>query len=214
MWLAIRTELAYFRPWLLGAFAIAAAVITLITLVFAVVPDGPDRATGAGLRGFFPLIAAMVVGFIAQSYFSEERRARLLLAGPLTPRQIAGVAALLPTLLYVLGLTATAALIGVEWTIAGELSAQSFQIVAGVAGMLYAVVQVVFLAQESTAARRQDRSGEAVAGWSLFVVAILLLTSTQFFLGTVEAALAQIAIGLAALVTGWKLYSARTDFTR
>lgn len=214
MWLAIKTELAYFRPWLLGAFAIAAAIITFITVIFAIVPEGPDRATEAGLRGFFPLIAAMVVGFIAQSYFSEERRARLLLTGPLTPKQIGAIAALLPALLYVLGLLAAAAIIGVEWLLAGELNAQSFQIVAGVAGMLFAVVQVVFLAQESTAARRQDRSGEAFAGWSLFVVAVLFLTSTQFILGTVEAALGQIVIGLAAMAMAWKLYSARTDFTR
>ena len=79
MFHALRAELAYFRPWILGGLGIALGVVIIMSVVFHFVgDDGPPRAIATGLCGFFPIIAGMVVGFIAQAYRTEERRARLL----------------------------------------------------------------------------------------------------------------------------------------
>lgn len=100
MWQAIRAELAYFRPWLIGGYGIAAGVIVIVSLVFyAVGEDGPPAHSAAGIRGMFVIMAPLILGFVIQALRLEERRTRLLLAGPLTPRQLAGINALLPLIL-------------------------------------------------------------------------------------------------------------------
>ena len=34
MWHALKAELAYFRPWLLGGLGLAAGVVVLVSLIF------------------------------------------------------------------------------------------------------------------------------------------------------------------------------------
>ena len=215
MWHALRTELAYFRPWLLGGLGIAAGVTILMSVVFQLVgDDGPPNVVAAGLLGFFPMVAGMVVGFIAQSYRSEERRARLLLSGPFTPRQLAGVMVLVPAILFGIGVLAAGLVIGAEALVTGNLELETLSWVSGVGGMLFAMGQMGSLAQESTAARRQRRLRAAVAGWAAFVLAILLLTVCQLNLGTMQGNLGELIVGVMVMVTSGALYAGRTDFTR
>lgn len=76
MWRALRAELAYTLPWLLGGLGIAVGVVVIVTVVFALVgEDGPPGFAAAGLRGMFLILAPMVVCFIAQTYRTEERQA-------------------------------------------------------------------------------------------------------------------------------------------
>jgi len=99
MWHALRAELAYLRVYLLSAFAIALGVAVMVDGLIVLTDDNGEQGyVLAGLPGLFMIISAMVVGFIGQGLRSEERRMRLLLAGPLTPRQLAGVMVLLPAL--------------------------------------------------------------------------------------------------------------------
>jgi hypothetical protein len=215
MWHALRAELAYFRPWLLGGLGIAAGVVIIISVVFQLVgDDGPPSHVAAGLRGFFPIIAGMVVGFIAQSYRSEERRARLLLAGPLGPRQLAGVTVLLPAILFGIGVLAAGLVIGAESLVTGKLEFETLRFVSGVAGMLFAMGQMGPLAQESTAAHRQRRPRAAIAGWAAFVMAIILLAVCQPFLGSIQGNLGQVIVAVVCMVAAATLYTGRTDFTR
>lgn len=221
MWHALRAELAYFRPWLLGGLGIAAGVIVMIQTVFFLVgEDGPPDSAAAFLRGFFPVIAGMVVGFIAQSLRCEERRARLFLAGPLTPRQLAGVTVLLPAMLFGIGVLASGLVFGVASLITGELDHEAIRKVSTVSGMLFVIVQIGPLAQESSAARRQQRTRAAIAGWGGFVLAILLLTAVQLNVGSTYRALGRFdvaemtAIAVMAMVATVVLHRGRTDFTR
>jgi len=93
VWHALRAELAYSRPFLLGGLGIAAGVVVILSVVFlAVGDDGPPSHSAAGIRGMFLIMAPMIVGFIAQTFRSEERRARLLLSGPLIVAVMAMVA--------------------------------------------------------------------------------------------------------------------------
>lgn len=214
MWHAIRTELAYFRPWLLGALGIAAAVTLFVSVVFQLVDDGPPLETSAVIRGFFPMIAGMVTGFIAQSYRSEERRARLLLSGPLTPRQLAWIAVLVPALLFASSAIVSGLVIGIEYLITRRLDSETLRAVSGIGAMFFAIGQTGPLAQESTAARRQRRSRAMVSGWSVFLVAIAVLTGCQFFLGTIYGNLTVVIVGLIVMTSSMALYRSRTDFTR
>ena len=77
MWRALKTELIYSWPWMLGGLGIAAFVSILLSLLvrFLEEGDGPPMFVIA----MFPIIAGMVVAFITQGYRAEERRARLLL---------------------------------------------------------------------------------------------------------------------------------------
>ena len=160
------------------------------------------------------VVAAMVVGFITQGFRSEERRPRLLLAGPLTPRQLAGVMVLLPTTLIGLGLIAAALSISVVSLLLGRLQPESLRIVAGVTGQFFAIVQLGPLAQESTAARRQRRNGPAFAGWVVFASSILVLVACQFFLHSAIGQLTQVLVGVTAMAVSARLCVGRTDFTR
>ena len=68
MWHALRAELAYFRPWLLGALGIAVAVSTLVSVLIQIDGDAPDFAT-VGIRSMFLIMAPMIVGFIVLALF-------------------------------------------------------------------------------------------------------------------------------------------------
>ncbi len=212
MWHALRAELVYFRPWLLGGLGIAAGVVVILSVLtrFLAESDGPPSF----LAVMFPVIAGMVVAFIAQSYRVEERRARLLLAGPLRPRQLAWIKVLLPTCFVGLSMLAAPLMIGLGALIAGKLEPADLPAAGGFAVQFWAYAQLGPLAQESTAARRQRRNLASVGGWALFVSLILVLAATQFFLNTIEGQLAQAAAIVAAMVVGAWLYQGRTDFTR
>ena len=220
MWHALRAELAYSRPWLLGGLGLAAGVVIIVSVVFlAVGDDGPPSHAAAGIRGMFLIMAPMVVGFIAQAYRSEERRARLLLAGPLTPRQIAGAAVLLPVILFGIGVLGAGLVIGAGSLVTGKLELETLNIVGFVGGQMFAYVQMGLLAQEATAARGQRRLRAAAAGWAGFVLAVLLLAAlylalAQEFLSWIHLILGHLIVAVAAMVASVALYAGRNDFTR
>jgi len=212
MWHALRAELVYFRPWLLGGLGIAAGVGALLMGIIWFVPDADG--TPSFLPEMFLIIAGMVVSFIAQSYRWEERRARLLLAGPLTPRQLAGVTVLLPACLV--GLAALAALVkfALFALVTGQLELANLGFIGAFTGEFLGYAQMGPLAQEATAARRQGRGRAAVLGWTVFVGAVLVLGATMVFRNAIQGYLGQLMVVVTAMaVTVW-LYEGRTDFTR
>jgi hypothetical protein len=212
MWRALKAELVYFRPWLLGGLGIAAGISVLMHVIKWYVGDGE------GMPGFltnmFLFIGAMVVAFIAQTYRSEERRARLLLAGPMTPRQLAGVLVLLPACLVGIGVLLTALKIGLETLITGGLEFADVRMTASFAGEFWAYAQLGPLAQESSAARRQGRGGAGLFGWAVFATAILLLAASMLFRGSIQGFVGQLMVVVASLAVAATLYEGRTDFTR
>jgi hypothetical protein len=212
MWRALKAELAYFWIWLLGGLGIAAFVVILLSVLvrFLEEGDGPP----AFVIAMFPIIAGMVVSFVAQGYRVEERRARLLMAGPLTPRQLAWVTVLLPVFFVGIGVLAVAPMIGLGTLITGKFEPSALPVVAGFAGQFWAYAQLGPLAQESTAARRQQRSSATIAGWTVFVAAILVLAASQFFMHSIYGHIGVATAALAALVGAAVLYQRRTDFTR
>lgn len=209
---ALRTELAYFRVWLLGALGIAAFVVVLLSLLVRFLKDGDGPPTF--VAAMFPLLAGMVVSFIAQSYRVEERRARLLLAGPLTPRQLGGVTVLLPVCFAGLCALAEVPMIALASLIAGKFEPTSLFMVAGFGLQFLAYAQLGPLAQESTAARRQRRNTAAIAGWGVFAGAIPVLTAAQFFLHSLVGQLGVVAVVFVTAAVALRLYEGRTDFTR
>jgi hypothetical protein len=212
MWRALKAELVYFLPWLLGGLGIAAFVVVVLSVLvrFLEEGDGPPMFVVT----MFPFIAGMVVAFVAQGYRSEERRARMLLAGPLTPRQLAGVTVLLPVCFIALGALAAAPMIWLATLITGKFQASDLRIAAGFAGQFWAYAQLGPLAQESTAARRQRRSGAAITGWGMFVIAILVLAASQFVMHLMIGHLGVVVAIIAAMAVAAALYVGRTDFTR
>ena len=212
MWRALKAELVYFWPWLLGGLGIAASVVVLLSVLVRFLEEGDGPPTF--VIAMFPIIAGMVVSFIAQSYRVEERRARLLLSGPLTPRQLAGVTVFLPVCFVGLGVLAAVPLIGLATLITGKFELSALPVVAGFAGQFWAYAQLGPLAQESTAARRQQRSTAAIAGWAVFVVAILVLAASQFFMHSIYGHLGVAMAAAAAMGVAAALYQYRTDFTR
>lgn len=222
MWHALRAELAYFRPWLLGGLGMAAGVVVLVSVIFfAVGAGGPPSHAAAGIRGMFLIMAPMVVCFIAQAYRSEERRARLLLAGPLTPRQIAGAMVLLPAVLFGIGVVATGLVMGAEALATGRLEIASLQLVGYVGGLMFMMTQMGLLAQEAVAARGQRRLRAAAAGWAGFAGAVLLFAALsvaafvfQGPLTWISLHLGNLVVAATAMVASVALYAGRTDFTR
>jgi len=212
MWRAIKVELAYFRPWLLGGLGIAAAVVVLLSVMVRFLEDG--EGPPSFVMAMFPMIAGMVVSFIAQGHRAEERRARLLLAGPVTPRQLAGVTVLLPLCFAALGVAAVVPMIGMVAVITGRFQLPALPVIAGFAAQFWAYAQLGPLAQESSAARRQQRHRAAIAGWTVFAGAILVMAASQFFMGSVRGFLGVTAASLAAMGVAAVLYQGRTDFTR
>jgi hypothetical protein len=212
MWRALRTELVYFVPWLLGGLGIAAFVVVVLSVLlrFLEEGDGPPVFVAA----MMPVIAGMVVSFIALGYRSEERRARLLLAGDLTPRKLAGVTVLLPLSFVGVGTLAAAPMIGLADLISGRLEPASLMVVIGFAGQFLAYAQLGPLAQESAAARRQGRGRAAVSGWIVFVAVILVLATSQFVQHSIAGFLGVALAVIAAMAVAARLYLGRTDFTR
>lgn len=216
MWAALRAELAYFRPYLLAAWGIAVGVAVMVNglVLLARDEEHPGLEVAVGLPGVFLVVGAMIVGFIAQGTRSEERRARLLLATPLTPRQLGAILVLLPACLLSLGVSAAGLLVAVAALVTGELEPTPLRMVVGTAAQLFAVVQMGPLAQEATAARRQRRGLAAALGWTGFVAAILIIAAAQAAGQAAFGTLAQVAVASAAMAGSASLYAARTDFTR
>ena len=223
MWHALRAELDYSRPFLLGGLALGVGVVIIVSVVFVAVGDeGPPVRVAAGLRAMFLIMAPMIVGFIAQTYRSEERRARLLLSGPITPRQIAGAMVLLPVVLLGIGVVAAALMVGLDSLFGGRFEIGRLNIAAFVGGQIFAYVQMGILAQEATAARSQQRSRATAAGWTVFVIAVLLLAtlylaSARGSLGSTTwpvMILGHLMVAAIVMVASVQLYAGRTDFTR
>lgn len=221
MWRALRIELSYSRWWLLGGLGLAVGVAGIVSLIFfAVGAQGPPHHAAAGIRGMFLMMAPLIVGFVILTYRNEERRARLLMAGPITPRQLAGAAVLLPIVLFGIGLVAAALTLGVDSLVTGRLEVESMHIVGYVGGLILMMQLMGLVAQESIAAHRQQRLRAAVTGWGGFVVAVLLLAAL-----TAAGAVAQgpmtwpmlhlgnLVVAVLAGVGALALYSHRTDFT-
>lgn len=222
MWHALRAELAYSRPWLLGGLGIAVGVVLLVSgIFFAVGDEGPPRQAAAGIRAMFLIMAPMIVGFVVQALRWEERRPRLLLAGPLTPRQVAAVTVLLSVILCAGGVFAAGLLIGVESLITGELAIETLHLAGYVGGLIFMIMQMGFLVQEAVAAIGQRRRRAAVTGWAGFVAAVLLLVALsvaafvfQGPLTWISLHLGNLIVAAAAMAAGVALYAGRTDFTR
>jgi hypothetical protein len=218
MWHALRAELAYARPYLFGGLGIAAGIVVLVSVIWYAV-GGPPPHAAAAVRGLFPILASMVVCFIVQAYRNEERRARLLLAGPLTPRQLAGVTALLPVVLSAIGIAAAGLVLGLGAILSGRLELESLHIAGFVGGQMFAYPQLVPLVQESVAARGQGRPRAAAGGWAGFVLAILALAVPYAGLAAGvltwgHLILGHLAVAVAALAASVVLYVGRTDFSR
>jgi len=220
MWRALRAELAYSRPFLLGGLGIAAGVVALVSVVFYAVGDeGPPSTVATGLRGMFFILAPMIVGFITQGTRTEERRARLLLAGPLTPKQLAMAAVALPVVLFGIGSLAAGLVIAAGVLIAGGPDRESLNIVIFVGGQMFTYVQLGLLAQEASAAHHQRRTSARVTGWTCFVAAIVLLTALYLLLSLelltwAHLILGHVVVAVAVMATVVSLYTGRTDFTR
>ena len=212
MWHALRAELAYFLPWLLGGLAIAVGVGGLLTAIIWFVPEAD------GVPGFLPemflIIAGMVVSFIALSYRWEERRSRLLLSGPLTPRQLAGIVVLLPVCLV--GLAALAALLkfGLFALVTGNFDLANLGFIGAFTGEFLAYALMGPLVQEATAARRQQRGRAAILGWAVFVGAVLVLAASTLFRNSIQGYLALLMVVVSTMSVAAWLYEGRTDFTR
>jgi len=211
---ALRTELAYSLPWLLGGLGIATFVSTLLIVLTVFVNDS-DGVPGF-VVGMFPVIAGMVVAFIVQGYRCEERRARLLLAGPTAPRQLAGVLVLLPAFLVGLGALYGGLLVAVATLIAGAGALEGATVPSlGVFSVqFWAYAQMGPLAQEASAAHRQKRGMAATIGWAVFVGVILLLAASQLVFGSTYGPVVLAAVIATTMVLAAVLYTGRTDFTR
>jgi hypothetical protein len=211
---ALKTELVYFGPWMLGGLAIA-SFVSILLIVLTVVVEDSDGVPGFVI-GMFPVIAGMVVAFIAQSYRSEERRARLLLSGPMVPAQLAVIMAVLPACLVGAGALYGVALVAGASLIVGSgvfehATAPSLGLFAV---QFWAYAQMGPLAQESTAAYRQQRGGAALGGWVVFVGSILFLIAAQFTLETLLGRIGLFAVIGTAVVVSAFLFAGRNDFTR
>lgn len=213
MWLAIRAELAYFRPWLLGGMAIAFGVVGIM-VVLTLLPDVQVGGSDQFFWVMFPIIAGMVVSFIAQGMRAEEHRSRLLLSGPLTPRQLAGAMVLLPVCLVGMGVLAGVVLVAAAASLTGDFGLDDLRFVKLFALQFWAYAQLGPLAQESSTARRERRTRASLAGWAVFVIAILILAASQFLLEALMGQLAQLGAALAAMGVAWLLFQGRTDFTK
>ena len=163
MWHALRAELAYFLPWLLGGFGIAAGIGVLLHVLLHFFGEG--EKVPSFLPAMFPILAGMVVSFVAQAYRFEERRVRLLLKGPLSPRQLGWVTALLPLFLVGAG-TVVAAIVMTLSNLAGaEGDARTSRVLGVLAGqfLVYALLGTVI--QEAVAAHLQGRGRSAIVAW-------------------------------------------------
>jgi hypothetical protein len=213
MWNVLRAELAYSRPWFFGGLGIATGVSALLVGLKWFAEGGDDIP--AFLPGMFPIIAGMVVSFVALAYRSEERRARLLLAAPLSLRQLAGVMILLPACLVVAGALGGALLLGLMSLVTGQFDPGNLPALAGFAGQFFVYAMMGPLVQEAVAARRQGRGRAGLAGWAGLVVAFPLLIALYWLEGRpVMTAGAYLIVVTMLVVPTFVLHQGRTDFTR
>ena len=212
MWHALRAELVYFRLFLLGGLGIATGVVLLMSVLirFSSDADGPP----AFVVAMFPVIAGMVVSFIAGSYRIEEHRARLLLSGALTPRQLAWVTVLLPACFVGLSVLAMPVILGMATLAAGKFESSHLPTAGSFALQFWAYAQLGPLAQESCAARRQHRNRAGLFGWAVFAGVIVVLGACQLILRSTQGHLWQVVAIVVAMVVAATLYQGRTDFTR
>jgi hypothetical protein len=213
MWNVLRAELAYSRPWFFGGLGIATGVSALLVGLKWFAEGGDDIP--AFLPGMFPIIAGMVVSFVALAYRSEERRARLLLAAPLSLRQLAGVMILLPACLVVAGALGGALLLGLMSLVTGQFDPGNLLVLVGFAGQFFVYAMMGPLVQEAVAARRQGRGRAGLAGWAGLVVAFPLLMALYWLEGRpVMTAGAYLIVVTMLVVPTFVLHQGRTDFTR
>jgi hypothetical protein len=212
MWHALKAELAYFRIWLVGAFGIALGITVMLYVLKWLFDDG--EGVPVFVNNMFLLIATMVVAFVALGMRVEERRSLLLMAGPMTPTQAAGVLVLLPACLMAVGLVITAVMMGATALIAGRIDPEGARVTASLAGEFWAAAQLGPLAQESSAARRQGRNRAGLLGWILFAAIILALIGMMFLRGSIPGLLGHLTVIGAAMAAALMLYRGRTDFTR
>jgi hypothetical protein len=209
---ALKAELQYFRIWLIGGLGIAAGITILMHVLKWIFNDQE------GMPGFLPnmflLIAVMVVAFVAQGTRTEEKRNRLLMAGSLTPRQIAGVTVLLPACLMGVGMLLTALKIGAASLLTGYFDLEEIRMTASLAGEFWAAAQFGPLACEATAARRQRRSLAGGVGWVVFFGGILVLAGSMALRGSIPGFLCQLLVLGASMAVALQLFAGRTDFTR
>jgi len=219
MWHALRAELVYSRPYLIGGLAVAAGVVVILTVVFSLVgTDGPPSFAATGMRGMFMIMAPLIVGFIIQATRSEEKRARLLLMGPLTPRQLGGVAVLLPVVLLGIGVVAAGLVFAVGAVIVGSFELEALNIAGFVGGQLFAYTQIGLLAQEAIAAHRQRRSRAVAIAWLTFIAAVLMLGALYLALAWQVVTWSHLVLGHLIVAAGVMLATValiggRTDFT-
>lgn len=223
MWHALRAELAYSGLALLAGLGIAVGVVVIVSVVFiAVGEDGPPSSEVAFLPGMFLMMAPLLVGFVVQAFRNDERRSRLLLAGPLTPRQIAGASVLLPVVFLGVGLLSAGLVLGAGALFGRELNPESLYIVGFVGALIFAYVQMGLMIQEAVAAGGERRGRAAAAGWGGFAAAVVLLLALCLaaalgWLGSltwVYMILGHLIVAAAAMVATVELYAGRTDFTR
>ena len=220
MWQVLKAEMAYARPWLVGALGIASAVAVLITFILAYGTDDSDAWVGSGIRGMFFLMAPLIVGFVMQGHRRQEHRARLLLAGPLTPRQVALLSVIQALGLLAVGVGFAGSLMLIEGFIRGTFDSQAVHLTAMVGGVMFATGQMVALAQESVAARQERRRAATWVGWGLFVAAVLAYIGCQVFSIVERTSLTwrilhvtNGVVAVVAMVVSVLLFERRTDFT-
>jgi hypothetical protein len=212
MWHALKTEITYFRPWLLGGLGIAAGIIVLLAMLIRFFEDG-DGPPGFVVT-IFPIIAGMVVSFIAQGTRVEERRARLLLAGSLTPRDLAWVTVLLPVCFMAIAVSAGVPLVALAFIITSKFEPVAVAMTAGFGIQFLAYAQLGPLAQESTAARRQQRGRASLTGWIIFGIGVLTLTVAQFGRFGPGTRITSATVVVVVMIAAAILFQGRTDFTR
>lgn len=220
MWRILRVELAYVRPWLLGGLGVALGVTTLVTGIFAAF-GGPPVFAATAIRALLPMVAAMIAAFIAQAYRNQERRARLLLAGPSTPRQLAVVSVLIPFALGVCGMLAAGSIVGLEFALRGTVAVWTPHFIGYVGGQLTLYALVGLLIHEVVVSGRQRQRRAAAAGWATLVAGTLLLAVVTvgamsdrgpWTWPILHAANLVAAVGTAVVTV--LLHTGRTDFTR
>lgn len=220
MWRILRVELAYLLPWLLGGLGLALGVTTLVTGIFAIF-GGPPELVATAIRVLFPMVAAMIVAFIAQAHRTQERRVRLLLAGPSTPGQLAVVSALIPFALGACGALAAGSIVAVESAIRGTIRVVTLHLVGYVGGQLTLYALIGLLIGEVAFCGRQRRRRAAAAGWATLIAGTILVAVVTVGALTdrgpwtwpiLHAANLVAAVGTAVVTVS--LFTARTDFTR
>ncbi len=220
MWQALRAEFAYLRPWLLGGLGIAFAVMALVSVIFATL-GGPPAFAASAIRAMYPLGACMIVAFIVQAYHKDERRALLLLAGPVTPRQLATISVLIPLALGVCGMLAATLTLSIDAAITGSAAFERLHLVGYLGGQLILYNLIGLLIHEAVVSARQRRRAAAVAGWTTLIAGALLVTLLTIAASSRQGPLswpilhaANLFVAAVAIVVTVRLYTGRSDFTR